>query len=213
MRLFLILVFSLSNLLSIAQKDSIYINTYTSDELKSEVSKYNKGEFYDLAFTKPKTEEQAIYQYLKTIPQFIIFNPKGQKLCKRNLKNFLPSKFDVEYIDKNYKKCYEQYRETKSGEKIPELIPYTLEELLAKTQPLKNKKDLESNLYTIVFPWKTKSLSIDLSKFKNNNKAYFKALHKATKNEKLNLIRLNRDAQKSWGFGDSIKVKITNVLK
>ncbi|RRO15288.1 hypothetical protein [Flavobacteriaceae bacterium 14752] len=213
MHYFLILVFSLCSIKSISQNaskynDSIYINTVSSKELKSKIKKYNKGDFYDLTFVKPETSEEAIKQNFTTLPVVIIYNPKGQKLCKRRYYNDLPPKIDLDFIKENFKPCYKQYREDKNGEKIPELIPYNLDQLLSKTEALTNKEKLNPKNYSVIFPWKIQLTLPYNNKVKTDLKAYFKKIHKTTKNKNFNLIRLNRDIQKSWSFGDSLKVKL-----
>ena len=192
-----------------SQYDTIYINTFSVNVLKSEIKKYDKGDFYDLAFKKPKSKQDAILKNLKTIPVLIVFNQDGEKLCRRDFyRYYLPSKIDKDYIEENFKKCFEQYRETETGEKIPELIPYNLQDFLDKTEPLFSKKDLKENTYTVLFNWRYSVFSSIGGNFQPDLKKYLKKLYKATKKENFNLIRLNRDIQKDWGFGDSLSLKL-----
>jgi len=208
LRIFLIFVFSIYCSISFSQNDSVYLKSFKIENIKSKLSLFKKGNFYDLTFVKPKSSEEAIKQNLTTLPIVVIYNPKGEKLCRRFFYNLLPSTIDVNYIKYNYKKCYQQYREDDNGEKIPELMPYSLDSLLVKTQSLNEKEELNPNYYTLIFPWRSELVHLDYKKLKPNLKLRFKNFYKATKKQNLNLIRLNRDIQKSWNFGDSIGVNL-----
>lgn len=213
MRCFLILVFSLYSMKSVSQNpykhnDSITISikATTIEDIRDVISKYSKGDFYDLVFAKPQTRNEAKVLNLTNVPTIVMYNPEGQKLCRRNQNKYLPSKVDSDFIKENFKPCFKQYREDKNGEKIPELIPYELDQLMTKTEALNNKKELNPNTYTVVYPWKIQFIFPTNFKVKTYLKGYFKKLYKSTKKQNYNLIRLNRDLQKSWGFGDSIVI-------
>ncbi len=208
MRLLFVFVFVFSCLVLKGQNDSVYIYSLSVGEIKSKISKYNKGNFYDLAFVKPEKKQKAVYQSLKPMPKFIIFSPEGQKLCRKQHQYSLPSKMDINYIKANFQVCFKQFREDENGEKIPELIPYELDQFLTKTKALCSKKNLNPKAYTIIFPWRNEFPFFKNKKINPELKSYFKSLYKSTKKQNYNLIRLNRDIQKSWGFGDSLGIKI-----
>jgi hypothetical protein len=175
--------------------------------IKSAINKYGKGDFYDLAFKKPSSKNKALRYNLESIPVLIVYNQDGEKLCRKYSDKYLPKKIDKDFIEANFKKCFEQYREDENGEKISELISYNLDELIDKTQLIFSQKDLKPNTYTIIFPWQIQITGPFNTKYHTAYKKHFKAIYNATKKENFNLIRLNRDIQKNWGFGDSLGIK------